>query len=156
MERTLILFKPDAVQRGLTGRILSRFEQKGLKIAAMKLMRITPKLAAEHYEAHKERSFYPGLVRFMTSSPVVALAIEGIGAIEMCRKLMGATFGAKADAGTIRGDFGSSRSYNLVHGSDSQQAAERELGLFFPEGLVEYDLAAYDWTYDPVEELKKG
>jgi len=156
MERTLILLKPDAVQRGITGQILSRFEQKGLKIAAMKLMRITPELAAKHYEAHKERPFYPGLVRFMTSSPVVALAIEGIGAIAICRKLMGATFGADAEAGTIRGDFGSSRSYNLVHGSDSHEAAERELALFFPEGLVDYELAAYDWTYDPVEELKKG
>lgn len=156
MERTLILFKPDAVQRGLTGQILSRFEQKGLKLAGMKLMLISPELAAQHYEAHKERPFYAGLVRFMTSSPVVALAIEGIGAISMCRSLMGATFGADAAAGTIRGDFGSSRSYNLVHGSDSPEAAERELGLFFPEGLVEYDYAAYDWIYDPVEELKKG
>ncbi|MCA8977905.1 MAG: nucleoside-diphosphate kinase [Planctomycetes bacterium] len=156
MERTLILFKPDAVQRGLSGQILSRFEQKGLKIAAMKLMRITPELAARHYEAHKERPFYPGLVRFMTSSPVVALAIEGIGAIAICRNLMGATFGADAAPGTIRGDFGCSRSYNLVHGSDSPAAAERELGLFFPEGLVDYDYAAYDWIYDPVEELKKG
>lgn len=156
MERTLILFKPDAVQRALCGEILSRFERKGLKLIGMKLMRITPELAAKHYAAHKERPFYPGLVRFMTSSPVVALAFEGIGAIAMCRKLMGATFGPEADAGTIRGDFGSSRSFNLVHGSDSPEAAERELGLFFPEGLVEYELAAIDWTYDPVEELKKG
>jgi len=156
MERTLILFKPDAVQRGLCGQLLTRFERKGLKIAGMKLMRITPELAAEHYEAHKERPFYPGLVRFMTSSPVVALAIEGIGAIAICRKLMGKTFGPEAEAGTIRGDFGCSRSFNLVHGSDSPEAAERELALFFPEGLVEYELAAYDWCYDPVEELKRG
>ena len=155
MERTLILFKPDAVQRGLSGQILSRFEQKGLKLVGMKLMRITPELAAKHYEAHKQRPFYPGLVRFMTSAPVVALAIEGIGAIKICRNLMGATFGADAAAGTIRGDFGVSRSYNLVHGSDSPEAAQRELELFFPEGLVEYDYAAFDWIYDPVEELKK-
>jgi nucleoside-diphosphate kinase len=155
MERTLILLKPDAVQRGLCGKILSRFEEKGLKIAAMKLMKITPELAAKHYEAHRERKFYPGLVKFMTSSPVVALAIEGIDAIKICRSLMGATFGADAAPGTIRGDFGVSRSYNLVHGSDSPEAATRELGLFFPEGIVNFDYAAYQWIYDPVEELKK-
>ena len=156
MERTLILLKPDAVQRGLVGQILSRFESKGLKIAAMKLMQITPELAAKHYEAHKERKFYPGLVKFMTSSPVVALAIEGIDSIKICRTLMGATFGADAAPGTIRGDYGVSRSYNLVHGSDSPEAAARELGLFFPEGLVHYNYAAFDWIYDPVEELKKA
>lgn len=155
MERTLILLKPDAVQRGIAGQILSRFEQKGLKIVAMKLMQITPELAAKHYEAHKERKFYPGLVKFMTSSPVVALALEGIDAVKICRTLMGATFGADAAPGTIRGDFGVSRSYNLVHGSDSPEAATRELGLFFPEGIVKYDYAAVNWIYDPVEELKK-
>lgn len=155
MERTLILLKPDAVQRGLSGQILSRFEAKGLKIVAMKLMKITPELAAKHYEAHRERKFYPGLVKFMTSSPVVALALEGIDAIKICRNLMGATFGADAAPGTIRGDFGVSRSYNLVHGSDSPEAAARELKLFFPEGLVDYDYAGYGWIYDPVEELKK-
>lgn len=156
MERTLILFKPDSVQRGLCGRVLSRFEEKGLKIAAMKLMQITPDLAARHYEAHKERPFYPGLVKFMTSSPVVALALEGVGAIQVARNLMGATFGPDAAPGTIRGDFGSSRSYNLVHGSDSPEAAARELELFFPEGIVEYDHAAQTWIYDPVEELGKS
>lgn len=155
MERTLILLKPDAVQRGLSGLILSRFEQKGLKIAAMKLMQISPELAARHYEAHKERKFYPGLVKFMTSSPVVALCLEGIDAIKICRTLMGATFGADAAPGTIRGDYGVSRSYNLVHGSDSPEAAAREIGLFFPEGVVDYDYAAIHWIYDPVEELKK-
>jgi nucleoside-diphosphate kinase len=155
MERTLILLKPDAVQRGLIGQILSRFEAKGLKIVAMKLMKITPELAAKHYEAHREKKFYQGLVKFMTSSAVVALALEGIDAIKICRNLMGATFGADAAAGTIRGDLGVSRSYNLVHGSDSPEAAERELTLFFPEGIVAYDYAAYGWIYDPVEELKK-
>ena len=155
MERTLILLKPDAVQRGLVGQILGRFEQKGLKVVAMKLMKITQELAARHYEAHKERKFYPGLVKFMTSSPVVALSLEGIDAIKICRTLMGATFGADALPGTIRGDYGVSRSYNLVHGSDSPEAAARELLLFFPEGIVGYDYAAYGWIYDPVEELKK-
>jgi nucleoside-diphosphate kinase len=156
MERTLILFKPDAVQRGLCGRLLGRFEEKGLKIVAMKFMRITPELASRHYAAHREKKFYPGLVRFMTSSPVVALALEGIDAIKICRNLMGATFGPDAAPGTIRGDFGSSRSYNLVHGSDSPEAARTELGLFFPEGTVDWAYAPTDWTYDPVEELKKG
>lgn len=155
MEKTLILFKPDAVQRGLCGRILSRFEEKGLKIVGMKLMQITPDLAAKHYEAHKERPFYQGLVRFMTSSPVMALALEGIGAIGICRKLMGATFGSDAEPGTIRGDFGVSRSYNLIHGSDSAEAAERELGLFFPEGTVDFDYASFEWIYDPIDELEK-
>ncbi|MBK8098359.1 MAG: nucleoside-diphosphate kinase [Planctomycetes bacterium] len=155
MERTLILLKPDAVQRGLCGKILSRFEEKGLKIVAMKLMKIAPELAAHHYEQHKERGFYAGLVKFMTSSPVLALVLEGIGAIKISRTMMGATFGADAAPGTIRGDFGVSRSYNLIHGSDSPEAAARELGLFFPEGIVGWEHAAQTWIYDPVEELKK-
>ena len=153
MERTLILLKPDAVQRGLVGHILSRFEGKGLKIAAMKLMRITPELAAKHYAVHKDRPFYAGLVKFMTSSVVVAMALEGIDAIAVCRNLMGATFGADADAGTIRGDLGISRSFNLVHGSDSTETAATELALFFPDGFEEYDLDAYRWIYDAEEEL---
>jgi nucleoside-diphosphate kinase len=155
MERTLILLKPDAVQRGLVGQVLSRFEQKGLKIVAMKFLKISPELAAKHYEAHRERKFYPGLVRFMTSSPVVALVLEGLDAIKVCRTLMGATNAAEAAPGTIRGDFGMSRSYNLVHGSDGPEAAAREIGLFFPEGILAWDRAAEAWGYDPVEELKK-
>src|SRR5262249_41570486 len=121
-----------------------------------KLMKITPELAARHYEAHKDKKFYPGLVKFMTSSPVLALALDGIDAIRICRTMMGATFGADAAPGTIRGDFGSSRSYNLVHGSDGAEAAQRELKLFFPEGVVAFDYTAMGWIYDPVEELKKG
>ena len=155
MERTLILLKPDALQRGLVGRILTRFEEKGLKIAAMKLMRITPDLAAKHYAVHKDRPFYPGLVKFMTSGPIVAMALQGIDAIAICRNLMGATFGSDAAAGTIRGDFGVSRSFNLVHGSDGPETAEFELALFFPEGFEEYDLDAFRWIYDPEEELGK-
>ncbi|MCA8955956.1 MAG: nucleoside-diphosphate kinase, partial [Planctomycetes bacterium] len=121
-------------------------------IVGMKLMHISDELAARHYAQHKERPFYAGLVRFMTSSPVVALALQGNGAIAMCRKMMGATFGADAEPGTIRGDFGSSRSFNLVHGSDSPEAAARELALFFPEGLVEWDYQS-TWIYDASEEL---
>ena len=156
MERTLILLKPDAVQRGLCGKLLSRFEEKGLKIVALKFMKITPELAAKHYEAHKERPFYPGLVKFMTSSPVVALCLEGNNAIKVCRNLMGATNSAEAAPGTMRGDFGMSRSYNLVHGSDGPEAAVKEIGLFFPEGVVSWNAASWNWAYDPVEELPKS
>jgi nucleoside-diphosphate kinase len=153
MERTLILFKPDALQRGFAGKILTRFEEKGLKIVGLKLMKMSQELAATHYAAHKERPFYAGLVKFMTSAPIVALALEGNDAISVARKMMGATFGMDAEPGTIRGDFGISRSYNLIHGSDSPEAAERELGLFFPEGVLEYELNAFRWIYDADDEL---
>ena len=120
----------------------------------LKFMQMTDELAAQHYEAHTEKPFYAGLVKFMTSRPIVAIALEGIGAIDVSRKLMGATFGSKADAGTIRGDFGISNAFNLVHGSDSTEAAARELGLFFAAGEIqEYELDAFRWTYDPEEEL---
>ena len=149
METTLIILKPDAVQRGLCGRIISRFEDKGLQIVGMKQMTISQDLAATHYEAHKERPFYAGLVSFMTSSPVVVLAVRGVNAIAISRSMMGATFGSKADAGTIRGDFGVSNSFNLIHGSDSPEAATRELGLFFGTGEVQpYDRAINRWVYD--------
>ena len=153
MERTLIILKPDAVQRGLIGQILSRFENKGLQIVGMKLMQISTKLAETHYEPHRGKPFYAGLVKFMTSSPVVVLAIEGRDAIAICRKMMGATFGSKAEPGTIRGDFGVSNSFNLIHGSDSPESAQRELGLFFQPGeLLEWQPASRGWVYD----LSKG
>jgi nucleoside-diphosphate kinase len=149
METTLIILKPDAVQRALVGRIISRFEEKGLHIVGCKLMQISSTLAATHYEAHQARPFYPGLVRFMTSSPVVVMAVRGIGAITICRNLMGATFGSKAAPGTIRGDFGVSNSFNLIHGSDSPEAATRELGLFFkPEEILDWSRAGDAWIYD--------
>lgn len=149
MERTLIIFKPDAVQRGLCGEILSRFEKKGLQIAGMKFMMISRELAETHYSPHKGKPFYDGLVRFMTSSPVVVLALEGKGAIEICRKMMGATFGFKAEAGTIRGDYGVSSAFNLIHGSDSPESAQRELGLFFKSGeLVDWTPTMQSWVYD--------
>jgi nucleoside-diphosphate kinase len=138
-ERTLILFKPDAVQRRLAGRILTRFEEKGLKVVGMKLMKISKELAETHYAPHKGKGFYAGLVSFMTSSPVVALVFEGPYAIDVARKLMGATFGFKAEPGTIRGDFGVSNQYNLIHGSDSKESSDREIGLFFkPNELLEW------------------
>lgn len=149
METTLIILKPDAVQRGIMGRILSRFEDKGLQIVGCKLMQISPELAATHYEAHKGKGFYNGLVGFMTSSPVLVLAVRGIGAITICRNMMGATFGSKAAPGTIRGDFGVSNSYNLIHGSDSPEAAVRELGLFFKAGeVIEFPRQGDRWIYD--------
>ena len=149
MERTLIIIKPDGVQRGLAGRILSRFEDKGLKLVACRFRRLPEALLAQHYEAHKERPFYKGLVRFMGESPVMVMVLEGVDAIKVCRKMMGATFGHDAESGTIRGDFGVSRSYNLIHGSDSQQAAEREIALFFEaDEVVEWQPAAHRWVYD--------
>ena len=149
METTLIILKPDAVQRGIMGRIINRFEDKGLEIVGCKMMRIAPELAAEHYAPHRGKPFYEGLVRFMTSSPVLVLAVRGLGAIAICRKMMGATFGSKAEPGTIRGDFGVSNSFNLIHGSDSPEAAAKELSLFFRPGeLVEVDRAIRGWVYD--------
>lgn len=143
-QRTLILIKPDAVKRRLIGRILNRFEDKGIRIAGMKLMKISQELAGKHYQDHKGKPFYDGLVGFMTSDPVVAMVLEGPHAITVCRSMMGATFGFKADPGTIRGDFGISNQFNLVHGSDSPEAAEREIGLFFPGGDGVLDWATSD------------
>ncbi len=146
MERTLIILKPDALQRRLVGEITQRFERKGLRIAGMKLMHITRELAAKHYADLSDKPFYEGLVNFMTSEPVVVLALDGFKAIEVCRKLMGQTFGFAADPGTIRGDYGISNQFNLVHGSDSPEAAVRELKLFFAEGeLLDYKLADDAW-----------
>ncbi|MHC4411180.1 MAG: nucleoside-diphosphate kinase [Planctomycetota bacterium] len=146
MERTLLLLKPDALQRGLAGRILGRFEDKGVKLVGLKVMRITEELAAKHYAPHVEKPFYPGLVKYMTSAPIIAAVLEAPRAIEVSRKLMGATFGWKAEPGTIRGDFGSSTAYNLVHGSDSPEAAQKEIALFFSaDELCEYGRSLDGW-----------
>src|SRR5438045_3198728 len=142
MERTLIILKPDAVQRGVCGEILTRFERKGLQLVGMKMMTIPKQLAETHYSPHKGKGFYEGLVKFMTSSPVIVLALEGKDSITIARKMMGATFGSKAEPGTIRGDLGVSNSFNLIHGSDSPESAQRELGLFFkPDELIEWQPA---------------
>jgi nucleoside-diphosphate kinase len=149
MDTSLIILKPDAVQRGLMGKIIGRFEDKGLAIVGAKMMLISPELAAKHYEAHKGKGFYDSLVKFMTRSPVLVLAVRGQGAIEISRKMMGATFGSKAEPGTIRGDFGVSNSFNLIHGSDSPEAAAREIALFFAKGeVLELDRAIEPWVYD--------
>ena len=149
MEKTLIILKPDAVQRGLIGEITSRFEKKGLQIVGMKLMTIPASIAEQHYAPHKGKPFYDGLVRFMTCSPVVVLALAGKDAIVIARKMMGATFGSKAEPGTIRGDYGVSNAYNLIHGSDSPEAATKELGLFFKgDELQTWKPTIQEWVYD--------
>jgi len=157
METTLIILKPDALKRRLVGPILERFERKGLQIVGMKMAHLRRELVEEHYEPHRGKPFYEGLVRYMTGNPVILLAVRGIGAIEVCRKLMGKTFGFEAEPGTIRGDFGISRSMNLVHGSDSPESARRELDLFFaPHEIHEDPPIDLEWTYDPREELGRG
>ena len=134
MERTLVLLKPDCVQRRLTGRVIGRFEDKGLNIVAMKMMRISPDLAKQHYVEHVEKPFYPNLEAFITGAPVVAMVIEGLEAIQLVRDMLGATNGRKASAGTIRGDFSASAQMNLVHASDGSDSAAREIGLYFTAG----------------------
>jgi nucleoside-diphosphate kinase len=131
MERTLVLLKPDCIQRRLMGRILARLEDKGLNVIAMKLMRVTPELAKRHYAEHVSKPFYPGLERFITGAPVLAMVVEGLEVIRVVREMLGATSGLKAAAGTIRGDFSSSRQMNLVHASDGADAAKREIELYF-------------------------
>jgi nucleoside-diphosphate kinase len=148
MERTLIILKPDAVQRRLTGRIIQRFEEKGLAIAAMKMMHISRELAERHYAPHKGKPFYPGLIDYITSGPVVVMVLAGNRCIEIARTLMGKTFGYEAAPGTIRGDFGASRSFNLVHGSDAPESAKTEIALYFqPHELLEYSPVDAGWVY---------
>jgi nucleoside-diphosphate kinase len=136
VERTLIIIKPDAVQRGLVGQIIHRFEQRGLRIAALKFMQITPDLARRHYAVHEGKPFYEPLVNYITSGPVAVMLLEGKDAIQVARRTMGATNPAQADPGTIRADFGLEVGRNLVHGSDSPQTAAFEIPLFFQEGEI--------------------
>ena len=150
MQTTLLFLKPDTVQRGLMGEILGRLERKGLTIVGMKMMDVPRDLAEQHYAEHKERPFFEGLLGFVTSSPVLVLAVRGVNAIAVCRNLIGATNGQKADAGTIRGDLGMSGGNNLIHGSDGPESAERELALWFKaEELCDYQRTANQWVYDP-------
>ncbi|OWY71103.1 nucleoside-diphosphate kinase [cyanobacterium TDX16] len=149
MEKTLIILKPDTLQRGLTGRIITRFEEKGFQILAMKMMQVPRELAEKHYAVHKEKPFYPRLVSYITSSPVLVMVLQAVNAIAVSRKMMGATFGSKAEPGTIRGDFGLSNSFNLIHGSDSPEAAAFEMGLYFkPDELLRFERAGEKWIYD--------
>lgn len=146
MERTLILLKPDCVQRRLMGRVISRFEDKALNIIAMKMMRVTPELAKKHYAEHVEKAWYPTLEGFITGGPIVAAVVEGLEAITVVRNMLGATSGLKAASGTVRGDFSASRQMNLVHASDGPEAAKREIDLYFKsEEICAYDPAISKW-----------
>lgn len=149
MERTLIIIKPDAVQRGLIGEIITRFERRGLRIAAMKLIHIDQALAERHYAIHKGKPFYEPLIQYITSSPVVVLVLEGNDAIEIARRTMGATNPAEATPGTIRADFGLEIGRNLVHGSDGPDTAATEVPLFFTEDeILSYQRDADRWIFE--------
>jgi nucleoside-diphosphate kinase len=147
MQRTLIILKHDCVQRRLTGQILARFEAKGLRIAALKLVQVDRGLAEKHYAEHQGKPFFGGLIAFITGGPVVVGVLEGNEAIAVVRNLLGATNGVAAAPGTIRGDFSISKQNNLVHGSDSEASAQREIALWFrPEELLSYELAGSEWV----------
>jgi nucleoside-diphosphate kinase len=149
LERTLVILKPDAVQRSLIGRILARFEAKGLRLVALKMVRLDRAAAERLYAPHKGKDFYDPLLRFVTSGPSVLVCLEGKGAVAAVRKMLGATFGPDAEPGTVRGDFGVSNRFNLAHASDSPETAEREITLFFKPGeLLDWDPADWNWRYD--------
>ena len=146
MEQSLVLLKPDTVQRGLIGELISRLEEKGLKVAGMKLMKVSDELAREHYEEHVEKDFFSDLFDFITSSPIVAMVVEGEQAISVIREMMGATNPFEAKPGTIRGDYGLDLTKNLIHGSDSAESAKREIGLFFDDDeILDYELTSKKW-----------
>ena len=149
VEKTLIILKPDTLQRGLAGRVITRFEEKGFQIVAMKAMQVSRELAEKHYAVHKGKPFYPRLIEYITASPVVVMVLQAVGGIAVARKMMGATFGSKAEPGSIRGDFSLSNSFNLIHGSDSPEAAAFEIGLYFkPDELLRYERPGEKWIYD--------
>ena len=146
MERTLVLVKPDGVQRGLIGELLTRFERKGLKVVGLRLLDVPPEMAERHYAVHAGKHFYAGLVEFITSGPVVAIALEGPDAIATVRRQVGGTMPNEAESGTIRGDLGISGLRNLVHASDAAETAAAELALWFgTDGLVDYSRAVDAW-----------
>lgn len=147
-ERTLVIIKPDCIQRHLAGEVIGRFEKKGLKLVAAKFIQMSQEPARQLYDVHRGKPFFEGLVKFLSSAPVFVMVWEAEGVIDMVRKMMGATFGCDAEPGTIRGDFGCSKGYNLVHGSDSAESAEQEIKLFFrPSEIVDYKLTDEDWLY---------
>ncbi len=153
MQRTFIILKPDCVQRRLMGEVISRFEAKGLNFVAMKMLRITPELAKQHYAEHVEKGWYPNLEGFITGGPVVAAVLEGLDAIRVVREMLGATNGLNAAPGTIRGDFSSSQQMNLVHGSDSPESATREIALYFNDDeMCEFEPTITKWMRAADEE----
>jgi len=148
MEKSLVLIKPDAVQRGLAGEIISRLEKKGLSIVAMKMLHMDRALAQRHYAVHTGKAFFDDLLHFITSGPIIAIVFQGRNAVEVIRQVMGATDPAKASSGTIRGDFGIDIGHNLVHGSDSLDNASGEIDLFFSvEEILSYDRDLDNWIY---------
>ncbi len=149
MEKTFAMIKPDGVQRGLAGAIISRYEAKGLRIAGMKLMMVTEELARAHYAEHVEKPFFPGLLEYITSGPVLALVLEGKHAVAEVRKMNGATNPREAACGTIRGDFAQDTGRNVVHGSDSVESAEREIAIYFgSDELLDYAYLPAKWLYE--------
>lgn len=149
MEKTFAMIKPDAVQRGLAGTIISRYEAKGLRIAAMKIMQVTDELARQHYAEHVNKPFFPGLLSYITSGPVVALVLEGKNAVAEVRKLNGATNPLEAACGTIRGDFAQEVGRNVVHGSDSVESAAREIAIYFDEKeVLDYKYLPEKWLFE--------
>ncbi|MBN1256380.1 MAG: nucleoside-diphosphate kinase [Planctomycetes bacterium] len=149
MESSLVIIKPDGVQRRLIGRVITRFEEKGLTIRGMKMMRVSSALAGEHYAEHKKKPFFKGLVEFITSAPVVVMVIQGVDAVAVVRGLVGATNGREAAPGTIRGDHGMSLCFNVVHASDSSASARREVALYFTRNeLVGVPPADYSYIYE--------
>lgn len=149
MEKTFVMLKPDALQRGLAGTIINRYEAKGLRIAAMKMMMVTEEQARQHYAEHTEKPFFAELMAYITSSPVIVMVLEGKHAVAEVRKLNGATSPLEAACGTIRGDFAQETGRNIVHGSDSVQSAEREIAIYFHENeLADYDYLPAKWLYE--------
>jgi len=148
MERTYAMVKPDGVQRGLIGEIISRFEKKGIKVVGLKLLQITPEMAGVHYGEHKEKPFFADLVNFITSGPVAAMVLEGDNVIQIVRDMMGATNPKDSAPGTIRGDYAMTIDKNIIHGSDSPESAAREIGIFFkPEEIIDYNKCGSEWVY---------
>jgi nucleoside-diphosphate kinase len=148
MQRTLIICKPDCVQRRLVGEVLRRFEAKGLRIAALKLIQVDRALAEKHYGEHAGKPFFEGLIGFITGAPVIVGIVEGNEAVSVVRSLLGKTNGVEAAPGTIRGDFSISKQNNLVHGSDSPESAQREIALWFrPEEIADYEIAGSQWVF---------
>ena len=156
VERTLIIIKPDGVQRHLVGEIIGRFEKKGLKLVAAKFLQLSEKQAGQLYAVHHEKAFFKHLVKFLSSAPVLVMVWEAEGVIDMTRKMMGATFGFYAELGTIRGEFSCSERFNLVHGSDSPESAQQEIDMFFkPNEIINYTLSDAHWLYGKTISQKK-
>lgn len=148
MQTTYVMIKPDGVQRGLIGEIIGRFERKGLQLVGMKSIIPSEEIAKEHYAVHSERPFFPGLIKFVTSGPVVCMAWRGVEAIKVARSLIGSTNGREAAPGTIRGDFGMDMGFNMIHGSDAPETAEFELNLWFGDSLMEWNQDSINWVYE--------